>query len=495
LDSPAHSLPKRSFLRRWLNRLEVDRAVFYAIATRAWQFLAGPISILVIAACFTPELQGYFYTFASLMGMQSLVELGLHGVIINVSSHEWSRLRLEPDGSIAGDEPSLQRLAGLKHFVARWYALVALVFFVVCGIGGALFLDQSHPEENIRAKTAQVGEFHAERVVANTSSETLPRHVWMAPWFCLVALNGLLLWAWAYSAMLEGCNQLVVVHRVRLFQFMSGSFAVWASMAFGLGLWAAVISVAVRLAWDYWLIAVRYRRFWQSLNQRTGDHAISWRREIWPLQWKMAAQGITTFLALCVMTPVMFSFHGPVIAGQTGMTWTILTAIESAAYAWVQVRGPYFGMLAARRDWRQMDQVFFRLTAISWGFYLLAVCGLCAGVWCLNSLPWDLPRRLSTRMLPLEPTAVFAIAFLLLHLPRCQTVYVRAHKQDPFLVAGMVSNGLIGLLTVILGRAYGPIGAASGMLAVAGIISIPWWMSIWNRCRREWHLEPDANPS
>lgn len=461
MDIPPNQ-PKRSLLRRWLNRLEIDRAVFYAIAARVWQFIAGPISILVIAACFTPELQGYFYTFASLMGMQTLVELGLHAVIINVCSHEWSHLQLNADSAITGDESALRRLAALKRFVSRWYAAVGVIFFVGCGIGGAIFLNQ-RPTTGVD---------------------------WVAPWFCLVALNGVLLWAWAFSAMLEGCNQMAVVNRVRLLQFISGSFAVWASMAAGLGLWAAVISVAVRLVWDYWLIAIRYRAFWQSLSQAPHDQAISWRDEIWPLQWKMGVLGVASYLALGLVTPVMFYFHGPVVAGQMGMTWTILTAIELAAYAWVHARGPLFGMLAARQDWREMDRIFFRLTAISWAFYLLAVTGVCVGVWGLNALPWPLAQRLASRLLSLPPTVVFSVAFLLQHLPRCQSIYVRAHKQDPFLTAGLVSNTLLVILVVGLGAIYGPIGAAWGYLAIVVTVNLPWWTWICERCRRDWHVEP-----
>lgn len=461
--SPSPSLPQRSRLRRLLNRLEVDRAVFYAIATRAWQFLAGPISILVIAACFTPQLQGYFYTFASLMGMQTLVELGLHGVIINVASHEWSRLHLDSNGFIQGDAAALHRLAGLKRFVARWYAVVALVFFLVCGIGGAIFLSLPSAEE--------------------TQADSV---AWIAPWFCLVALNGVLLWAWAYTAMLEGCNQVIVLHRVRLLQFVTGSFAVWASMIAGFGLWAAVVSVAVRVIWDLWLIAVRYRRFWQSLSNQPSD-AISWRDEIWPLQWKMAVFGVTLYLAFGLFNPVMFHFHTKAIAGQMGMTLTILTALESAAYAWVYVRAPLFGSLVARRDWAEMDRVFYRLTAISWGFYLLGAIAVCVGVWTLNVLPWALTQRLASRLLPLAPTVILALAYLILHLPRCQTIYVRAHKQDPFLLAAVVSHGLIATAVIFLGRAYGPIGAAWGLLAVVCLVNLPWWTLIWNRSRRDWH--------
>ena len=47
-------------LRRLARRMEFDRAVFYALAARAWQTLAGPITVILIATYFTPELQGVY---------------------------------------------------------------------------------------------------------------------------------------------------------------------------------------------------------------------------------------------------------------------------------------------------------------------------------------------------------------------------------------------------------------------------------------------------
>ena len=98
---------RRSWPRRLLNRMEVDRAVFYAISARGWQLLAGPVTMLLITLHFTPDVQGYFYLFASLMALQTFVELGLQTIIINVSSHEWSRLRLDEQGFVTGDATAL----------------------------------------------------------------------------------------------------------------------------------------------------------------------------------------------------------------------------------------------------------------------------------------------------------------------------------------------------------------------------------------------------
>jgi|ETNmetMinimDraft_28_1059901.scaffolds.fasta_scaffold369588_2 hypothetical protein len=58
--------------------LGLDRAVIYYALLRIFQALGGVVSILFIAWFFTEELQGYYYTFASLVAFQAFLELGLY---------------------------------------------------------------------------------------------------------------------------------------------------------------------------------------------------------------------------------------------------------------------------------------------------------------------------------------------------------------------------------------------------------------------------------
>lgn len=463
--SSTSSPPSRSRLRRFVNRLEVDRATFYSIAARGWQLAASPVSMIVIAVWFTQEQQGFFYTFASLMALQALLELGLHTVIVNVASHEWAKLQRDADGRVTGNSDALSRLSKLTRLCFRWYGCVAALFVAGVGPAGVLFFNQS----------------------AHTAVS------WMAPWIALVVLTGGVLWLWSLTAILEGCNQVVAVHRVRFWQAVTGSLVVWTSMILGAGLWAAVAAVAVRLVWDAWLIGGNFRTFFQSLWQPVlSASSLQWREEVWPLQWRIGVRAIAGYFALNLFTPIMFHYHGAVEAGRMGMTWAALTAIEGAAFAWIQTRVALFGMLASRRDFRELDRVFFRLVAISW-FILLGGCVLlCGGIAALNALPWEIAQKLSSRLLPVLPTAVLCAAVWVLHIPRCQGVYILAHKRDPLLIPGLLLTGLIALFVWLGGRAYGAIGSAFGYLGVAAILFLPIWTWIWLRCRREWHREPHA---
>ena len=56
-DTPDPNRPAHWFVTL-MRRLEVDRAVFYAILQRGWQFLAGPVTFLLIATFFTKRRAG-----------------------------------------------------------------------------------------------------------------------------------------------------------------------------------------------------------------------------------------------------------------------------------------------------------------------------------------------------------------------------------------------------------------------------------------------------
>jgi hypothetical protein len=225
--------PTRGFVRLWLGRAEVDRAVVFSLFTRLWQLGSAPVTLALIARNFRPDVQGYYYTFASLIALQSFFELGFQVVIVNVASHEWSRLGLGSRGEVEGDPEALSRLVSLGRLVFGWYAAAALLFVVVVTAAGFAFFSRSGHDG-----------------VA-----------WQGPWVTQVALTGLLLWMLPFNALLEGCNQVAVVSQFRLRQAVLGNLAVWASIALGFGLWAGPVWAAVGVLRDLGLLLARIPTF------------------------------------------------------------------------------------------------------------------------------------------------------------------------------------------------------------------------------------------
>lgn len=458
---------RRSWPRRFLNRMEVNRAVFYALVSRSWQFLSGPVTMLLIVAFFSSEMQGYYVTFTALIALQTFVEMGMQVVTLYLASHEWSKLELDEQGYLIGDTSALARLRSLAALVLKWYVVAGTLFVAAIGVAGYFFL-LSQPATNMS---------------------------WRAPWFCVVGLTALSLVATPCISLLDGCNQVAVTNRYRAFQSITGTLVVWCAISGGAGLWTCVAISAVRLFWELWLIAVRYRHFFVSLRKPHPGPQVVWSNEVWPLQWKLAIQALAVYFTSAFVIPLMFEYHGATLAGQLGLTWTALTTLQLAAYSWILARAPLFGTLVSQNNITELNRVFRRLFQVSTMLLIAGGAAFCLAVFILQSvqgvdLPkalvsvqpvWNLIQKLPNRILPLYPTVLLTLAILPIHISQCVMAYIRPFKQEPFLVLNTVSQLMTGLLVWYFGKSNGAVGAGWGFLIVGYLLTIPGFLLIFKR--------------
>ncbi len=442
------------YLRRLLEKADVDQAVAFTLLTRVSQAVGGVVSLALIAYFFLPEVQGYYYTFLSLVALQAFVELGLYLVIINLASHEWSRLKLTVSGHIVGDRVALSRLASLTRLVAKWYAGASLIFMVGAGIAGHVFLSGS-------------------------SSIDL---AWKGPWWAAVALAAAQLWLMPFLSLLEGCNQVAAINRLRFFQVAAEALAMWTLIVAGAGLWVLAGSLAVKLAVALVFLFSRYHRFFRTLFEEVGQERIRWRHELWPMQWRLAVQGAVNYFMFSLFNPVMFHYHGATVAGQTGMTLQVISVAQGMGFAWVQTKIPRFGALVAMRDYSGLDRLWWRASTLSFTFSVLGSLIIWFTVVILNRL--DI--AFASRVLAPLPTGLFLIAFALLQISSYQAAYLRAHAREPFLIVGVLGGVLSGSLVFLFGSLYGSTGAAASFMSVVGLFVLPMSTFIWTRRRAEW---------
>ena len=108
----------------------VDFHVLATLLLRGWSILAGGMTILLLPLCLSPDQQGYYFTFASVLALQIFFELGLSQVVMQLVSHEVAHLEPTTDGHFRGGESHLGRLSSLVGLLNRWYGLAAVLFGV-----------------------------------------------------------------------------------------------------------------------------------------------------------------------------------------------------------------------------------------------------------------------------------------------------------------------------------------------------------------------------
>lgn len=435
--------------------LGFDKAIAYSVLHKAWQALAGLVSIFLVARYFSPDVQGFYYTFASLVALQSFVELGLYLVVTNFASHEWSKLQLRQDGRIEGDLNALSRLVSLGRFVFKWYAAAAFIFLVLVGCGGYWFLSRASG-------------FGVE---------------WQVPWIIHVVFSAFLLWCLPFLALLEGCDQVAQVAKFRFWLAFASNLAFWVVIAGEGGLWAApVLSMVSALLCLYYLLVSR-KIFFKPFLKPPLSETMAWKSEIFPMQWRLALQGLVNYFIFSLFTPVMFYYHGPAIAGQMGMTLQIVMAMLSISLIWITVKVPRFGVLVAQRDFHRLDSEWSKASLLS---VILMACGVIltfVTLAILSDLHWEPVSRLLSpvQFLMLAVGGIFAAVV------QCAAIYLRAHKKEVLTKTGMISGALMAIMVWKLGMLYGPAGAAGSYLIVMSAVTFPMAFYIWKKSRREWH--------
>lgn len=446
----------------------VDRAIGYGVLTRIWSLVAGPATILIVATGMSKEQQGFYYTFSSLLALQIFFELGLTTVIAQFASHESAFLTWTAHGKFYGDPLCRERLTGLLCKSVKWYGLISILLMMVIIPCGLLFLGHEH---------GGASDFS-----------------WRFPWILAVIGTAANLLAVPFFAVILGSGDVATVNKREMMGAIFGTCASWSVLLLGGGLYAVFATIFGNASMAWWFLFSRKKELIRIAGRglfKPGWHAsgtageISWQREIWPMQWKIALSWASGYFIFQLFTPVLFHYHGAVVAGQMGITLSASTALIGAAYAWQQAKSPVMGKLVAVRDWGGLDDVF---TKVFWQSFGVVVLGAIAG-WAAIAL-LQAYHPIGSRFIPSGQVMLLLAAACVNTMVSGFAVYLRAHKKDPFMLLSLATAIIQGGVTWYLGMKYSSFGVTAGFLLVSVLVGLPSAFLIWRHCRNSWHSDP-----
>jgi hypothetical protein len=454
IHRPAYS----SFFTRLKHITGLDRAIGFTVLARGWSVLAGALTVLLIARFLSPAEQGYYYTFASLVAIQVVFELGFSFVILQLAAHERAELQILATGEIIGNEVAHSRLASILQKSVRWYSVIAFLMAAVLVIAGFRFF----------------------AVHGQLSSPV----AWRLPWICVVLAAILTFQMDPVFSFLEGCGFVAQVARMRLTQAIAGTTLAWIALTLHHGLFAPAAVITGQAVAGFVFLLSKRGILLPLLMRSTGAHVVGWRAEIWPFQWRMAVSFSCSYLIFPLMNPVLFAYRGAVEAGRMGMSLTIAGALGTVAYAWVNTKASPFGAMIARRDFAALDRVFYRAVVQSACLLLILEAVVLSAV---IAVGWYSPK-LASRMLPAPLFALLLFAIFLNHFLNSEALYLRAHKREPLLTLSITVALLTSASTLLAGKRWGAAGVTVGYLIFDGILFLAGATYIFLRDRRLCHI-------
>ncbi len=402
----------------------IDKVIAKSLMKGLWIGFSNFITLYFVTKYFDPILQGYYFTFYSVIALQLFVEMGLTFSLVQFVSHEMAHLSLDSMGAVQGDPSFKRRLQTIITFTYKWFGVGALLFLVTLIPFGLFFFGES-----------------VDIII---------------PWIVLVTVTAFNLIVTATMSIVEGTGKISEVITIKFLQSFLSSLFMWFLLVKNLGLYSAafgsLIGLIVCIIWLY----VRFHNFFIDIFRfESSKPGINWRREIFPFQWRIAVSWISGYFIFYSLTPLLFKQVGPVISGQFGASMQVFSVLNAGAIIWISTKMPIFGMLVAKENYKELNELFFK--SFFQSTLLIVIAILVAGFfyWYLCFIN----ASLVSKILPFKGLALLAISSFLSHIVFCMASYLRSHKKEPFMMISILSAICIFSLALLLIPKYSYMGA------------------------------------
>jgi len=435
--------------------LGIDRAIALTIFNRFWGLIAGPITVVFIVAKLTPVEQGFYYGFMSILGLQVFFELGFGFVILQTVSHLMAHMKIYND-ELIGDGNTQARIGSLLVSSIKWYSFLTFGFIVAVTVTGVwLWSGPSHEGAAIEWRTA---------------------------WGILVIAFGGSIFTNAAFSFLEGMGFIADVAYARLIQSIIAILVLWASLLLGQKLMSLAFmycaSLCIAMAW----LGFRFGKLFSRLIV-AGAHqdGTSWRRDIWPFQWRIAISWIAGYLGSQAITPIVFRQIGPVEAGRVGLSLTIMGAASAGALAWITTKSAVFGRLIAQRQFTEVEQLFHYSNRRAVAVAVVAVVIIAS----MTAMLRFIFPQVSVRLVSATCMVLLGVATICNVQVTSYAVFLRAYRREPFMFVSVASGFCICVATLVVSRWAGVIGVLTAYAFISTSILLFWCRPLFERCRVE----------
>lgn len=399
-------------MKKIFDFLGMDSAIIYVVMARGWGVVSGLVTLLLITRFLSLEEQGYYYTFASILALQVIFELGLGTILVQFVSHEMNEVAIE-NGILIGNGNNIHRIASIVRLSTKWYSAMAILVVIVVIPLGIYYFEGSHASD------------------AGGVS-------WLFPWVYLVFASSLSFLITPLLAVAEGLGFVTQVANVRFWQTAVSGILAWLALSTGYGLYATAASAsALFIVGGYWIILNVYPIIKQSYilgnSKDNFSKGVSWTREILPMQWRVGLSWLCGYFIFQMFNPIAFKMYGAEFAGKLGMSINVVNLMLSLSLAWISTKIPKFGLLISQNRISELDLLFYKSFKSSFAFLSFIVSFSFVVLYAMNYFDVGFAHRF------LSPECYLLLCATILgnHIVASQATYVRSHKVERYLPNSM----------------------------------------------------------
>lgn len=415
------------------------------VLQKSWQAFSGLVTTLLITQFLSSEEQGYFYTFGSLLSGYVLLDLGLSGLLVQITARMYPGVVLGEQGRIATEDKVGHLFAAMTAWVKAWYFKVAALSLLLIPLGYLYFSHAALGAQEIS---------------------------WQWPWVVVVLAVAISLPSYPALSIIEGMGRIVEAYSIRLGFYVVGAVLTWVLVISGHGLLAPAMAPVAVAGVTFWWFRFKYRHLFSSCESKSGG-IFSWREMIWPLHQKVALTWITNYAFLFAPTIIIFFFQGPKLAGQMGLSIVMANILGSICTSWFTAKVPHITHLVVEGRVRESDHIFigeFKKALV------LGVAGygaILAGGMIVSSF------AIGQRILPLPLLGLLLLNFQIVQVGTMLSIYFRARGRELLAIPNFITGFCALVCACIMAKDYGAWGVLGSWLAGNMLIYVPSMRLAW----------------
>lgn len=398
-------------MKKVLNSLGIDGAIFWSIVNKGFGFIKGPLNIFIILKFLTLEQQGFWYTFTNLSALTILADLGFASIITQFVSHEVAKLKIE-NGIVSGTEFQLDRFYSLVHFSFKTYLFITLIAELFLLIGGYIVFYKSD--------NAQI--FNA--------------------WVMYTLVSSLGLFLSLFQSIYQGLDKVKIVQQNALLYSIISTIVIWICLFLKLNIWSLVIGSLIGIPFALFFLYSDNKIFWIQTIKYKQIKGHSFFKEVLPLQIKYSISFASSYLITYLYVPTIYKSIGGIEAAKFGMTLAILGVVSLVSINWIITKTPKMNMLVALGKMSELNILFQKSFRNSILFYTLMSILFLLFVYSLEKFDY----LYKNRFLDINKTFILLICNLIALITTSFSTYLRAFKKEPF----VTYNLLNAIITVYL---------------------------------------------
>lgn len=382
-------------------RANSTRAV---LVFRIVQLASYGVTTLLVPFSVNSSVLGIYYLFISMLGAQVLFELGLNQATLQISAHVTNK--------------ASNKYKEFISWIDGLYLKISLQYFLIGGFLGATYL-------------LFFNEFDINKTICY--------------WIILVFSSALLMRISYRFTLIEAEGLVSYSYFLRAFILLLASIIAWIFILNGIGLESLLVFYFVQALLAHIFLLRKYpiqKIIVGSVNDYT--------QELIHFKKKLGISYLAGYLTYNSIVPIVFALVSGEAAGQVGLTFAIFSSLTLLSSSFASAKNHDFTAYIVNENFFELNTLFkkqFFLT-ISSAFLLLIFL-----IFLIDNIEF-FSAKFAVRILPLELCLFSGLSSVANTAIYSMAIYVRAHKEEPF-VAISIFSGLISIVLIFIGSIFG----------------------------------------